>query len=122
MQPWTHIKIDKWKSHLTNKKKKIILNAKSFLKNTWKITKKNYFTLLLILELNANSCLNRFKWIHSVSGNTVTREYLRPFLNFLPNYQRKIKIFHTSSYNKIKILHFSQLYMLSPLSSSAEKK
>ena len=44
MQPWTHIKIDKWKCDLKIRKK-VILNAKS----SWKILeklKKNYFIYL----------------------------------------------------------------------------
>ena len=41
-------------------------------------------TLLDILELKLKSCRNLFKCMHSVSGKTVTREYFKPFLSFLP--------------------------------------
>ena len=50
---------------------------------------KGKVTLLLILELNANSCLKRFRWMHSVSGKIVTREYFSPFLNFLPRWKKE---------------------------------
>ena len=40
-------------------------------------------TRAVILLLNAKSCLNLLRWIHRVSGSSVTREYLIPFRSFL---------------------------------------
>src|SRR6218665_3589972 len=58
-------------------------------------------TKLPILLEYMYSCRNLFRWMQSISGSFSTFEYFTPFRSFL---------------------HFSQLYMFSPLRSSAEKK
>ena len=40
------------------------------------------------LLLKAKSWRNRLRWMHRVSGRTVTREYLRPLRSFLPDKKR----------------------------------
>lgn len=41
------------------------------------------FTGDAIFELYDRSCRKRFKWTHSISGNSSTREYFIPFRSFL---------------------------------------
>ena len=77
-------------------------------------------TLVEILLLKAKSCLKRLRWTHRVSGRWVTREYFRPLRSFLP--EKNFKISFNARLMTEEPSQFSQLYMLSPLSSSAEKK
>lgn len=55
-----------------------------------KLTRGNV-TLVLILLLNEKSWRKRFRWMHRVSGSTVTREYFKPLRSFLPGTEEKEK-------------------------------
>ena len=49
-------------------------------------------TLLEIFELKLKSCLNLLRWMHRVSGKSVTREYFKPLRSFLPASIHKISM------------------------------